>query len=49
MTLMTLHIPEWLLWTVGLVAGVPLVVGFVFLAWMGYVSLTLFRNGGIWR
>jgi hypothetical protein len=33
---MTITIPVWLLWTLAAVIGVPLLVGVLAFAWMGY-------------
>ena len=39
---MTIEIPVWLLWTLGLLIGVPFVVVTLVLAWFGYVALIAF-------
>lgn len=42
---MTIEIPMWLIWTLGLLVGVPLVAVVLVLAWFGYVALTVYgRN-----
>ena len=45
---MALTIPTWLLWTAGLVIGVPAVIAILVLAWFGWVALTALK-GGLWR
>lgn len=35
---MTIHIPEWLLWAVGIVIGVPAIICVIGLAVFGYVA-----------
>ncbi|MGE8143024.1 hypothetical protein ACQKOE_13700 [Novosphingobium sp. NPDC080210] len=45
---MTIEIPAWLLWTLGLLVGVPALVALIALAWFGYVALTAVGKG-IWR
>ena len=39
---MTIEIPMWLIWTLGLWVGVPLVTVTLVLAWFGYVALTAY-------
>lgn len=43
---MTIVIPHWLLWTIGIAVGVPAVVAFVILACLGVMFL---RMLGKWR
>ena len=44
---MTITIPVWLIWTLGLLVGVPALIIVLALAWFGYTALTCF--GRIWR
>lgn len=37
---LTLTIPVWLMWTLGLLVGVPALMAVAALAWFGYVALT---------
>jgi hypothetical protein len=37
---MTLYIPIWLLWAIGLLVGVPLALLILYLAWLGWAVLT---------
>lgn len=39
---MAIDIPVWLIWTLGLLIGVPLIAVTLVLAWFGYVALTAF-------
>lgn len=42
---MTIEIPMWLIWTLGLLVGVPPIAVVLVLAWFGYVALTAYgRN-----
>lgn len=44
---MTITIPTWLLWTLGIVIGVPAIMLILALAWFGYVALT--SVGRVWK
>lgn len=44
---MTITIPTWLLWALGIVVGVPAVFAILVLACFGYVALTAI--GGPWK
>lgn len=39
---MTIEIPTWLLWTFGLLIGIPLLVGAMLLMWFGWVALNIY-------
>ena len=39
---MTITIPVWLVWAVGLLIGIPLVAVVLLLAWFGYVALAAY-------
>lgn len=39
---MTITIPVWLLWTLGLLVGVPALIVVLVVAWFGYIALTCF-------
>jgi len=41
----TITIPAWLLWTLGLLVGIPAIVVILALAWFGYVALTSISKG----
>ena len=43
---MTITIPEWLLWTLSAVFGIPVLFGLLILAWIGWVALTCFGRQG---
>jgi hypothetical protein len=45
---MTIEIPVWLLWALGVAVGVPAVVLIIWFAWFGYVVASSLK-GGIWR
>ncbi len=45
--MMSITIPTWLLWTIGLVVGVPAVLAVLVLAVFGWVALTAY--GSLWR
>jgi hypothetical protein len=46
---MTITIPTWLLWTVGLAIGVPLVVFILMCAYIGFMFVSSFgRRGGLY-
>ncbi|MFN3456916.1 MAG: hypothetical protein ACK4Z8_04995 [Novosphingobium sp.] len=46
---MTITIPTWLLWTIGLLVGVPAAVAVIAFAWLGYVVAKSLSKGGLWR
>lgn len=46
---MTIHIPEWLLWTLGACIAVPLVMFIGFLAVVGWEMSKIFSSRGFWR
>lgn len=43
---MTFTLPTWLLWTLGIIVGVPAILATLFLAWFGYQALKIFEG---WR
>jgi hypothetical protein len=44
---MTVHIPVWLLWTLGLGVGIPLLVAILVFAYVGFVFVRdVSRHGG---
>lgn len=45
---MTITIPAWLLWALGLLVGVPAIVVILALAWFGYVVASSFSRG-LWK
>lgn len=46
---MSITIPTWVVWTLGILIGVPAGVAILVLAWFGYVALTSLGKGGFWR
>ena len=46
---MTITIPTWALWALGIVIGVPALVAIIALTWFGYVVLTSLAKGGMWK
>jgi|HubBroStandDraft_1064217.scaffolds.fasta_scaffold27520_4 hypothetical protein len=45
---MSIYIPTWLLWTIGLLITVPGSITLIGLAWLGLIFCKAFK-GGIWR
>lgn len=47
---MNFTIPIWILWTIGLVLGIPILVFILFCAWFGYCFLKgIIENGGFYK
>lgn len=46
---MTITIPTWVLWTLGIVVGVPAAIVTVALAAFGFVVARSLSKGGFWR
>jgi hypothetical protein len=42
---MTIHIPDWLLWTLGLGMGIPSLFLVLFLAYLGVQFVRMFSRG----
>jgi len=45
---MIIHIQTWVLWTISLVVGIPLIVIIGFLAWLG-LQFAKVLSKGIWN
>lgn len=43
-----MFIPEWVLWSIAVVVGVPLTVFVLFCAWIGYEFIKGFSGGVRW-
>lgn len=47
---MIFSIPVWVLWTIGLIIGIPTIVFILFCAWAGYIFLKgIVENGGFYK
>jgi hypothetical protein len=46
---MTIVIPTWLLWAVGLAIGLPVLAGVALLAWLGWRLSSAFSSCTMWR
>lgn len=46
---MTITIPTWLLWTLGIVVGVPAVIAMLFFAAFGFIVASSLGKGGFWK
>ena len=45
---MTIEIPVWLLWAVGIVVGIPLIAFILFMAWIGWQFVKSYSGNSWW-